>query len=687
MENTNLSRLAASFNRNEFRSFNEEISFSEYLDRVYANPLLIRTAFQRIYDMIMSAGSYTFEKDRETLTHYNFFDPYIFGLEKTLDQIVKFIRGAAGRYGTEKRILLLTGPVGSSKSTIARCLKRGLENYTRTDEGVVYTFKWVNLPTGAEGIYTATEDLCPMHDDPIKLIEEPRRSKVIAELNDIYRDKMESKWKTYQLWCDGELDPRSQLFMDMLLAKYDGDWEKVVKEHIRVVRFVMSESKRKGIATFQPKDEKNQDATELTGDVDFSKMPHFGKDSDPRAFSFDGELCKGNRGLVEFIEMLKLQQEFLYDLLGASQEKQIKPKKFSQVVVDQFLLGHTNIPEYEKLKNNAYMDALKDRTVNVDVPYLLKVADEIKVLANDYNPSRVRQHIAPHTLETVALWSVLTRLEDDNDGKIDIVKKAKLYNDEAVPGYEQDTVKELHEKHPNEGMYGISVRYVQDKISNCLSANHDYINPFMVMHEIREGLDNYPLINKKEDLSRYHTCAEYAIKQLDETLKDEVRKALVGDEKTIERLCANYIDNVMAYIGKKKVKNPYTQRDEMPNERLMRSIEEKIDVSDQMIDDFRRMIAAFIGDLAHEKKTFSWKSNADLKKALQDKLFEDIKDHIKLSALHVSGAATVQPDLQEKIDHLKKRLIDQYGYNDQSATDVLNYVGSLFAASETSKDD
>ncbi len=690
---TNFNRIAKLHDRNEFLSLHDECSYTEYLDRVYSNPLLARTAYQRIYDMIMSKGSEEFQRYRKKLTRYKFFDDPdipIFGLAETLDSLVKFIRGAAGGYGTEKRVLLLHGPVGSSKSTIARRIKRGLEDYTRTQDGILFTYKWVNLPTGQDGIYTHTEDMCPMHEDPLKLMPPKMRKKVLDELNAIRRDNLrdEEKNSAYSLRCEGELNPRCKKFMEELLLRYKGDWERVISEHIRVVRLVFSEADRVGIATFQPKDEKNQDATELTGDINYSKLPHFGSDSDSRAFNFDGEFCVGNRGMVEFIEMLKLEQAFLYDLLGASQERQIKPKKFPQISVDEMIMGHTNQPEFLKLQANQYMEALKDRTVKIDVPYLRQWSDEIRVLEQDYGPSAgIKQHVAPHTLEIAALWALLTRLEDDKDGKLDLVKKAKLYNGEQLPGYTEDAVKELMDKHPNEGMSGVSVRYVQDKISNCLSDNHDYINPFMVMNEIREGLDNHSLINRKEDLARYHTCVDLSIKELDEILKDEVRKALTGDENAIIRLCANYIDNLMAYIKKTKVKNPYTKRDEPPNERLMRSIEEKIDVPDQGVDDFRRMIAGFIGEMAHSGRTFTWNSNPELKKALEAKLFEDVKDHIKLSALHVSGATTVQPDLQEKIDAIKKRLIDQYGYNDKSASDVLDYVGGIFARGDLAAQD
>lgn len=688
-----LQRLSSKFDREKFRKINEEMSFSDYLNLVYERPRLARTAYQYLYDMIVSKGSRKIERYRKTYIRYNFFESSempIFGLDETLHQIVQFFKGAAGGYGPDRRVLLLHGPVGSSKSTILRCIKKGLECYSLTEDGAWYTFKWVNLPTGKDdGIYTQSEDESPMHEDPLKLLPPEMRKEVVADLNRILIEQTPEKDRTalYRISVEGELDPRSKKFMQELLRRYDGDWGKVVENHIRVVRKVHSESDRCGIATFQPKDEKNQDSTELTGDINWGKLPHFGTDSDPRAFNFDGEFCVGNRGLVEFIEVLKLAKEFLYDLLGASQEKQIKPKKFPQVAVDTVLVGHTNSPEFLRLKSDQTMEALRDRTVKIDVPYLLRWSEELKVLEHHYCKDKIKQHIAPHTLEVAALWSVLTRLRDDKDGKISLVEKSKLYDGRSLPGWTEDSVKEMRDKYPDEGMIGISCRYTQDKISNCLSSHYDYINFFMVLNELKMGLDHQSLINNQEDKARYVHCIDLARKELDDILKNEVQKALVGDEKAIERLCGNYIDNVMAYINGTKIKNPFTEQDQEPDERLMRSIEEKIDVPEVGADDFRRMLAGFIGNLAHKGKEFKWDSNPQLKKALEAKLFEDTKDHIKLSALDIKGAAVVDKDIQEKIDAVKKRLIDQYGYNEQSATDVLTYVASIFARGDVSKDE
>jgi len=344
---SHLKRIAGQFDRDKFQELTSEMTFSEYVDLLYEKPKLTRTAYQMIYDMIMEKGSHEFEEYRKTYIHYDFFDDPdepIIGIAKAKDELVKFIKGAAGCYGTERRVLLLHGPVGSSKSTICRLIKKSLEKYSKTDAGSWYSYKWINIPTedapGMDALYTRSTAVSPMHENPLKLLPMELRNPVLAELNGILREQTPEKERSslYNLRCEGELNPFCKFFMKDLLKRYDGDLEKVLSEHICVVRKVYSEADRCGIATFQPKDEKNQDATELTGDINFSLISTFGSDSDPRAFNFDGEFCVANRGMIEFIEILKLEPAFLYDLLGATQEQSIKPKKFSQVSIDEAII-------------------------------------------------------------------------------------------------------------------------------------------------------------------------------------------------------------------------------------------------------------------------------------------------------------------------------------------------------------
>ena len=444
-------------------------------------------------------------------------------------------------------------------------------------------------------------------------------------------------------------------------------------------RVLLSEKDRVGIGTFQPKDEKNQDATELTGDINYRKIAEYGSDSDPRAFNFDGEFNIANRGIIEFVEVLKLDVAFLYDLLGASQEHRIKPKKFAQTDIDEVIIGHTNEPEYRKLQNNEFMEALRDRTVKIDIPYVTTLSCEQQIYEKDYNNETVvGKHIAPHTIEMAAMWAILTRLEEPKHAGLSRLQKLKLYNGKSLPGFTEENIKELRDQAHTEGMVGISPRYVQDKISNALVAHPDAksINPFMVLNELETGLKHHSLINSEEVKQEYRDLLGVVKEEYENIVKNEVQRAIAADEDALKRLCGNYIDNVKAYTQKEKVKNPFTGQYEEPDERLMRSIEEKIDIPESRKDDFRREIMNYIGALSIDGKKFDYKTNERLNKALELKLFEDQKDSIKLTSL-VSNV--VDAETQQKIDVVKGRLIRDYGYDEESATDVLNYVASIFA--------
>jgi serine protein kinase len=109
------SELAPKFNRGRFKKLTETLSFQDYLERVSQRPQLAFSAFQRLYNMVVSPGVTTHEKYRKTVTRYKFFDDPsipICGLDDTLESLVKHIKGAADWYGTERRILLLHGPTG-----------------------------------------------------------------------------------------------------------------------------------------------------------------------------------------------------------------------------------------------------------------------------------------------------------------------------------------------------------------------------------------------------------------------------------------------------------------------------------------------------------------------------------------------------------------------------------------------
>src|SRR5216117_1142561 len=677
-----LSAMANLQSAQEYQQLNWEGSLEDYLKLVQENPRVTRNAFQRIYDMILSHGVEEYVEHKKKSTRYRFFRDYahngrdaVYGIDQSLTHLVDIFKSASRNYGTERRVILLHGPVGSAKSTIVRLLKKGLEEYSRTPDGAMYTFTWINIANDLEKeVYAMVNDElpCPMREEPLHLIPHEQRYKLIQEL------MRNSKDRSYQIQVEGDLCPACRQMYRELTRRYKGDWFKVM-DHVKVRRLVLSEKDRNGIATFQPKDEKNQDSTELTGDINYRKIAIYGSDSDARAFNFDGEFNVANRGIIEFIEVLKLEVAFLYDLLGASQEHKIKPKKFPQTDIDEVIIGHTNEPEYRKLQNNEFMEALRDRTVKIDIPYITKLSDEIKIYEKDYNAERIRgKHIAPQTIEMAAMWAVLTRLEQPKKAELTLLQKLKLYNGKTLPGMTEDNVRELRKEAEREGMERISPRYIQDKISNALVAEREEkcINPFMVLNELAAGLKHHSLITNEEQRKSYRELLSVVRQEYEDIVKNEVQRAISADEDSIGRLCSNYVDNVKAYTQKERVRNKYTGQDEEPDERLMRSIEEKIDIPESRKDDFRREIMNYIGALAVEGRHFDFRTNERLYKALELKLFEDRKDSIKLTSL-VSNV--VDKETQEKIDVVKSRLIKNYAYCDVCATDVLNYVASIFA--------
>ncbi len=645
-----------------------EGSFQDYLRIVDQNPCVARNAWQRLVDMIDSHGSIAPAHTGAARRWLIFDDPFdegrdaIYGLDESLDQLVQTVRAGARGFGPERRILLLHGPVGSAKSTTARLFKRGLESYSRTPAGAVYTFEW-----HVDGEIIAS----PTHQDPLLLVPEESRPTLERRLN-------ERSDRPYRIRIQGGLDPVSRHYFRILMERYDRDWASAM-EHVRVRRMVMSERDRIGIGTFQPKDEKNQDSTELTGDVNYRKIAEYGSDSDPRAFNFDGEFNVANRGLLEFVEVLKLDVAFLYDLLGATQEHMIKPKKFAQTHIDEVILGHTNEPEYRKLQNNELMEAFRDRTIKIDIPYNLRVADEVKIYRRQFrSESYEGKFIAPHTLEIAALWAVLTRLEEPTHANLTLLQKAHLYNGSDVQGFSQENVREMHHESEREGMFGISPRYVQDRVAAALVSERAYVGPLDVLEHLERGLRHHSLISNEETRKRYMQLLTYAREQYEEIVKHEVQVAVSADRDATDRLCGKYIDNVKAYTTREKVIDAHGRQHD-PDERLMRSIEQKIDIPESRKDDFRHELMNYIAALQLEGKTFDYRQNQRLTRALELKLFEDRRDTIQLTSL---VSTVVDPETRRKIDVIRDRLVERFGYDNASAEEVLQLVADLFARGE-----
>src|SRR6185312_11675096 len=486
--------------RRQQKELNWTGTFDQYLDIAIQNPHVAQLAHARIYDMIMEEGV---EDGRDGLPHYKFFGKQIFGLERSIGQVVDYFSAAAKRLEPRKRILLLMGPVGGGKSTIAIMLRDGLERYTRTARGALY---------GIKG--------CPMHEEPLHLIPREMRP-------DLLRD--------FGLYIEGSLCPACAY---QLRELYDNDIYQVPVE-----RVVFSSESRVGLGTFVPSDPKSQDVSELVGSLDLSTIGEVGVESDPRAYRFDGELNVANRGMVELIEVLKADEKLLYVLLTLTQEQNIKTGRFSLVYADEMVLGHTNENEYKSFVGNPKSEALQDRIILVRVPYNLRVSEEEKIYEKLLAQSNVSGvHIAPHTLHVASTFAVLSRLEPSKKANVTLVKKMKLYDGEEVEGWKQKDLRELQDEMVREGMDGISPRYIIDRLSNALIRQGvACINPINALRALRDGFDQHTAFSKDER-ERYLNLLADTRREYDELAKKEVQRAFVyAFEDSARTLLNNYL--------------------------------------------------------------------------------------------------------------------------------------------------
>jgi len=982
-----------------------EGTLKDYLDLIIRNPSLHMNAHARVLRMIESAG---IERgpDGEVIK-YNFFGDEIFGSENSIEELVSYLRAAAAGSEVGRRILLLYGPTSSGKSQMAILLKKGLEKFSKTDEGAIYCLSD-----------------SPMNEDPLIALPHELRG-------DFYKET--------GIKIEGELSP---IMSVMLKEKYGSNFL-----DLPVKRYFISEKERKSIGTFVPSDKKSQDISELIGSMDLSTIGQYGSESDPRAYKFDGELNVANRGIMEFIEMLKVDQKFLYVLLTLAQEKNIKTSRFPLIYADEFILAHsivgdepvpykkdgvvkfdtisnltrkndtnieviamnmeskelqwtkvknfyshpftgnliktiqkdgviettynhsiyskdlelsypedmkpvfaarripnfesitsfsldvtsdmeidefgyarisdvlgykgngqyrknkvkvkydifnereevldilrvlawyiteghmnsehciisqqnieelykikesverigtsvasiqdrrdsedktsrihissrvwkeiienmcgkystgkkipdfiynlpkefvsffldemikgdgskkfyhngseeykngffryktvsktlaaqvgflstligknysvshgytstgkdayeirfrleetssgknkieklyvealevfdiacegnnsfvagvgsilchnTNESEYRKFLGKEEMEALHDRLIIIKVPYNLKVSDEVKIYEKLISQAEFKNvHISPHALHCAAMFAVMSRLKESANKNLDVVGKMKLYNGEEIDGFTLNDVSGLSREFGDEGMSGISPRYIINRISSILSERDvKCVTPIDVIRAIRDGFHSNAKLDTKE-IARLENILTKVIDEYSKIAKNEVQKAFfLNFEEEVKNLLLNYLDNASAYLDGSKIENDLGQMVE-PNEKLMRSIEEKIQVTDSGKKSFRQEISRKMAKSALTNGGVpNYKDHAKLKEALQRQLFEDRQDIIRLT---ISTRVTDENALK-KLNVVIETLSSKYGYTADSANKLLKYVSSIMA--------
>jgi serine protein kinase len=675
---TTLGAIAEQHRENSPEGLREPRPFDWYLDELLMEPKIARNAHQRVADMFRFYGT-EYDEERGVMLYkmavedpLNDGDNVFYGreIQEAIHEFVNKVYSASRGLGPEKRIKLLLGPVGSGKSDFDRQIRKYFEDYTSRDEGRMFTFRWVNLCDVIEDQDPSDDTVrSALQQSPVVLLPQDVRDEIFESIN----EKIDA---SYDIYNDQRLDPRSAFFMDRLLEYYDDDLQAVLENHIEVVRLVANENRREAIETFEPKDKKNQDETELTGDVNYSKIAAYGE-SDPRAFDYSGAFCNANRGIFSGEELLKLQKEFLYDFLHATQEQTIKPKNNPRIDIDQVIVGRTNMPEYREKTGNEKMEAFNDRTKRIDFPYVLEYPEEAKIYEKMLRNSSIDElHVEPHTLEMAALFGVMTRLEEPGSENISLLQKAKAYAGEDADVGDID-VEKLREEADEEGMAGVSARFVGDEISEAIvSRLHDdsiSLSALNVFNHLEDNLERHGSISA-DNFSTYYTYIEEAKEEFEERAIEDVRHALAYNTDEIEEQGEKYMDNVMAYIDDDKVEDEITGDMVEPDEQFMRSVEEELEIPRDRKDDFRQEITNWVSRRARRDEPFSPTDNERLLRALERKLWKDKKHNINFSAL-------IKSDSEGNRDEWVAALEDR-GYSEEGAEEVLEFAGAKVAKEE-----
>src|SRR5690349_2704698 len=360
----------------------------------------------------------------------------LFGIDSALERVIDYFKAAAAGSDVGRRLLLLLGPPSGGKSSLVILLKRGLEEYSHTDDGALYALQG-----------------SPLHESPLNLIP--------ASLRPKFRS-------TYGVDIQGELSPYARARLD---DEFQGDFMRFPVE-----RIFLSEAARVGVGTYAPHDPTTADIVVLVGSVDLSKVADIGDEGDPRAWSWSGAVYAASRGVLEMIEILKVKREFLYLPLTLTQEKNVKVSRFPLIHLDETILAHTNLAEFHKFLQEKENEALLDRMVIIKIPYALSYRDESRIYLKLVSgaPAFRNVHLDPHVLNLASVFAILTRLVKPEREGLDIGKKLRLYAGEAVEGMPETEAQRLRAEVPDEGLTGVSPRFVINAISNAITRGNTH---------------------------------------------------------------------------------------------------------------------------------------------------------------------------------------------------------------------
>ena len=523
------------------------------------------------------------------------------------------------REGRPNRVVLLHGPNGSAKSTVAACIMRALEHYSTQDEGALYRFHWVfpnektvrgaigfggkrTVPLSREDSYAHLPEeeidarlFMEVRDHPLFLLPRSERKRLIERFySDVGASEPPPAWV-----LRGELSHKSRQVFEALLTTYDGSLEQVLR-HVQVERYFISRRYRVGAVTLGPQLSVDAGERQVTADRSLGALP-----SALQAvtlFEAFGELVDAAGGLLEFSDILKRPLDAFKYLQITAETGEVALRSQS-LQVNCVMLASGNEVHLAAFREHPEFESFRGRLELVRAPYLLSWIDEQAIYDAQIAP-QVRTHVAPHATQMAAMFAVLTRMRRPNSeryegalreltGELTAVEKMDLYATGSPPVRLEDesrkllraAIETLHSESDSypiyEGSVGASPREMRTVLLDAAqNPRFSCLSPLAVLEELDalcERPQEYAFLQDEKLPGGYHDHVLFrrAIRErLLDSLEDELRIASgLVDESRYTELFERYVTHVSYWVKGEKTRNAVTGQYEDPDERMMREVE------------------------------------------------------------------------------------------------------------------
>ncbi len=641
-----LERIAAEMKRG-FEDNKRVLSYGKYLELFAAHPVRYgRPAPHYVRDMFQHYGTETARRPWGKLTRYKLFDcpwetanergrePTLVGHEELQGEIYRSLCNFA-REGRANRLVLMHGPNGSAKSTVASCMLRALEDYSKHEEGALYRFHWIfpNRKTSRGSIgfgstksveslesyaYLADEDIdarlvIELRDHPLFLIPAPERRPL---LDDLWK-KAGAPGAAPDWLRSGELSHKNKLIFEALLSSCGGDFAQVLR-HVQVERYYISRRYRVGAITLGPEMSVDARERQITADRSVASLPTSLQAT--TLFEAFGELVEASGGVLEFSDLLKRPIDafrYLQLTLETGQVALSQQTVFTNVV----MIGSANDIHLHAFREHPEYPSFRGRIELVRAPYLRSYLDEARIYQEQIIPT-FRRHVAPYVAKVAAEFALLTRMKKPDPSRYEkplseivkgltAVEKMVLYAEGEPPArLDNDKKKVLranveriyHEsiaEEDYEGRVGVSPRTMRTLLFDAAqSAEYRCVSPFAVLKALDDMCKRGDELEwlKQKPLEGGYGDHRYFREQVRVRLIDRIEADMRTGSGMIEGqqyadLFRRYILNVSAFVKKEKMRNEVTGRDEAPDEKMMRDVEQLLGVESSAKDHRDTMIS------------------------------------------------------------------------------------------------